>query len=341
MKFSFTLFWLFLAQSLSGDTFAYISGFDTGNIYVVNTVSQSTINTINAPNQASGSCHSLAIDPFGVLAMMVNASNNVCMVDLQTGKPLHTLSVSSELGPFSACNFSGNAFYVLGQSQLTVFSFVGNTTTTATFGIAGVDVDFNGNYAFVVSSDTLYVFDNTPLPNSPPVMITTLPIGSGTTAIATSQDNAFITNQNSNEFKVIDITTPASPSIIVSLGGGMFDNPQDVCLSPGALTAYVSNLFNDTVSFIDITVPGNPSVFYQLSDPNLMRPTAVAVTEDGQNLYVVNSIFSTVGIFNTLNKTNIKYLSFPNEYGTNDITNVNIQSLGNIPQIFQASPSRY
>src|ERR1700730_6312957 len=107
--------------------------------------------------------------------------------------------------------------------------------------------------------------------------------------------NAYITNQGSNNVSVIDTATN---TVIATIPVG--SDPYAVAVSPDGSKVYVANVLSNNVSVIATatnTVIATVTVGLQ--------PAGVAVSPDGSNVYLANEQSDTVSVIATATNTEI------------------------------------
>ena len=97
--------------------------------------------------------------------------------------------------------------------------------------------------------------------------------GSGPSSVAISGRYAYVANFCGSTLQVIDVSNPASPSIVGSVGTGA-KSPISVAVS--GRYAYVANEGSDTLQVIDVSNPAGPSVVGSVVTGG--SPFSVAVT---------------------------------------------------------------
>ena len=97
--------------------------------------------------------------------------------------------------------------------------------------------------------------------------------------------NAYITNEGSDEVTVIDTRTNAVVGATIPVG----DAPWGVAVAPDGGEVYVANLNSGTVSVIDARTNAVAPTF-----PAGTNPISVAVSTDGGRIYVANDNFPVV-----------------------------------------------
>jgi YVTN family beta-propeller protein len=107
--------------------------------------------------------------------------------------------------------------------------------------------------------------------------------------IAGASQFAYITNGDSNNVSVIDISTN-NVTASVSVGS----NPMGVAVSPNGLKVYVGNANSNNISVIDTATNAVIATV-----PVGSNPMGVAVSPDGKNVYIANHISNTVSFFDT------------------------------------------
>ena len=136
-------------------------------------------------------------------------------------------------------------------------------------------------------------------------VITTIPVGSGSSSVAVTPDGsrAYVTNELEATVSVVDIVTNAA---IETIPVGSL--PRDVAITPDGSRAYVANSLSDTLSVIDTATNQVIDTIH-----NLARPLQVAITPNGSRAYVATQGFSppAVSVIDTASNTVIASIPIP------------------------------
>ena len=108
-------------------------------------------------------------------------------------------------------------------------------------------------------------------------------------SIAGAEPFAYITNGDSNNVSVIDVSTNKVTATI-SVGS----NPMGVAVNPNGTKVYVGNANSNNISIIDTATNTVTAAV-----PVGSNPMGIAVSPDGKNVYVTNHLSNTVSFFNT------------------------------------------
>ena len=239
---------------------------------------------------------------------------------IQEPEHTNTLSIGNNAIEMIA---SGQYLYILenngGQIRVVNISIANTPTSVATFGISSAkDIAISGNYAYVVcntTSSNLWVFDI-----STPSSIDTIgsfDLGEAFTSIDISGDYAYITDNTNEKLRIIDISTPASPTQVAevddmySSGAGknnsvwVFDNYAYVFHTPS------SSLNSDIeLSVIDISTPTSPSLISTTTVSSNTIYRISSLFKYGDYLYFDSDGESVVEYINVSNLASVTTGSF-------------------------------
>jgi cytoskeletal protein CcmA (bactofilin family) len=295
------------------------SSSQTGNLVELWNSSNNPLTTFNANGDLTiGGSNSVASGS----ALLVQSTSNAALLTANTsamrvsigsiGTPTGQLYVSGTLPTTNLGSVSTGAtakpaaVYVQGKyayiadnniNKLQIVDIsnpaspVSISNTTANFGPNGVFVQ--GHYAYVTVGSSLLVFDvSNPFA---PTQTGSISTGTNTNSIYVQGKYAYILNTSTNNLKIVDVSNPASMSIVGSTATSSFNNPQSVYVQ--GKYAYVASRNNGQLFAVDVSNPASPSV-----------GTSVSGLGDPQNVYVQGDYAYAVdninGMLRVVNITN-------------------------------------
>jgi YVTN family beta-propeller protein len=116
----------------------------------------------------------------------------------------------------------------------------------------------------------------------------TVPVGQLPTGVAATNTRAYVTDSQSNQLTVVDLTTQPA-SVITSISVGTY--PQAVALSADGKTAYVTNYRSNTLSIVDVSTP-TPTVTKTVA----VGSEPVGVVQYAGSVYVANFASGTISV---------------------------------------------
>ena len=255
-------------------TFAYVVNYfqHTVLMFAINSstgvltaLSPAAVRTDPSNDAANGNSISIAINPAGTFAYVVNHyTNKIAMFAINTStgilSPLSTPSVSSGNDPrWISINPAGTFAYVTNYADntLTIYS-IGNdgiltavNTISAFSGPTQTAIHPSGNYAYVTNS-TANSISILNLQNN--TVIGTVLTGNGPSQIAINPNgtNAYVVNSNSNTVSMYSFGNDGSliPLSTATIATGAF--PVSIGVNPSGAYAYVSNFGDNTMSMYSI-----------------------------------------------------------------------------------------
>lgn len=204
-------------------------------------------------------------------------------------------------------NTTSNNFIVIDISNPSAPSIVRTSTFTGT----PTNIAVSGNYAYVTNQTATSGLQiiNIATPSSPTLTRTVALTGTaGALGVAVSGNYAYVTRAastttNSNEFTVVNITTPASASV----AGGYNNNVQMNEVHINGNYAYVAtSSLTQQMFVINITTPTSPTLTTTYNAGNLSA--ALTITGSGNTVYL--------GSGSLLDAVNVATPSTPARLGT-------------------------
>jgi YVTN family beta-propeller protein len=133
-------------------------------------------------------------------------------------------------------------------------------------------------------------------------IIGNITVGANPLSIAASPDGSkvYVTNSGDGTVSVISTATNTVTATITTFG-----NPAGVAFSPDGTKAYVAD---GVANYVVINTATN-AIITTISTGLTTLPKGIAVTPDGQYIYEVNSNTSTVGVYKTIDNSNVATIS--------------------------------
>lgn len=290
----------------AGSNNAYIPNQWNDTVAVVNTSTNTIVNTITVGSSPFGS----AVSPDGARVYIVNKdSNTVSVINTATNTVIATINVGT--APYCAVVSPDNSkVYVTnyGSNSTTVINATTNTViTNVTVGWhpRGIAVAPNGSKVYVANWDG----DSVSVINASSNTVTnTVSLGGDVYGIAASNTNIYACMYFASKINIIDAATETITSNIT-----VGTNPFGVAIAPDISRIYVTNYGGNSVSVINAT---NKSVITTVSVGT--NPMGVAFSTDESKAYIANWDSNTVSVINTTNNsiiTNITGFNHPNGLG--------------------------
>ena len=296
-----------IAVTSSAPQVAYVTNNGYGNIYAINTTTNTALDTIAVGSQPSG----LSVSPDGLRVYVTNyGGGNVSVINTMTHLVIATINTGSE--PYGLVVSPDNKkVYVanVGSNSIVAIDAVADTVAY------GYTINTNPQ-ALVISPDGNMLYATFPNANAigvinlSAVTFTPVFVGSSPDGIAISPDGSklFVACNNSNFVSVINTS---SLLVIDTINVGT--TPREVCFSPDGSRAYVSNVGSNNVSVINTA---NDSLLNNISVGS--GPWGLCVTPDGSKLYVNNAYGGSVSVINTSSNivsATLNGFSFPQSFG--------------------------
>jgi len=190
---------------------------------------------------------------------------------------------------------SGGGLYMIDTTANTVTQI--ETSTLIGNSPWGVAVSHDGSDVFVVTGDSVLVFNTTSYTQvgsvsglSRPRDITITPDGS----------LAYVADQGSNS---VTVFSTASPYNVIATISGFDHDPWGVAITPDGSHAYVENSATGTVSVIQTSLIGTGSNPITATITGLSQGHSLAVTPDGAYVYVPIYGDNEVAVISTVTNT--------------------------------------
>jgi gliding motility-associated-like protein len=277
--------------ALSG--FAYVPNETDGTVSVINTSTNTVIQTIRVGNQPKA----VVVSPDGSSVYVANFDDNTISV-IATNSNTVVASIYLPGTPLCiAVSPDGKQLYACSQQNDTVYQI-----STATNSITGTIPVGNYPSGLVVSADGKWVYlVNSVYPLTPgsvtvintttDLVATSITVGYNPAYIAISPqgDRVYVTNYASNTVSVI---STANNMVIDTVAVDL--NPNALVVSPDGSRVYVSNYSSNDVSVI------NTNTYEVMANiPVSAAPYGESISSDGNTLYVTGIIYSVVSVVNT------------------------------------------
>ncbi len=270
--------------------FAYIANFNSSNVSVIDTASNTVVATVAVGTNPQG----VSVNPAGTRVYVTNLADSTVSV-INTASNTVTATVAVGASPYGvSVNPAGTRAYVTNASNNSVSVIdTASNTVTATVAVGagpfGVAVNPAGARVYVTnySSNSVSVIDT-----SSNTVAATVPVGSnpGDVAVNPAGTRVYVTNLNSNSVSVIDTV---SNTVVATVAVGSF--PQGVSVNPAGTRVYVTS---DSVSVIDTS---SNAVTATVAVAN--RPYGVSVNPAGTRVYVTNGPQNNVSVIDTASNT--------------------------------------
>jgi len=282
---------LMLVSIGSAAPFAYIPNFNSNNVYVIDTATDTVTATVNVESHPMG----VAVTPDATKVYVTNEfSNTVSVIDTATNQVTANVSVGND--PMGiAVSPDGTKVYVTNviNNTVSVIDTATNnvivTANTAGNNPFGVVVSPDGTKLYVanLNTNTVSIIDTAIGTVTATVNVGSNPMGIAVNPVGTK---VYVTNEFSNTVSVINTTTN-QVTANVSVGS----DPMGVAVSPDGTKVYVTNVISNTISVI------NTATNTVIATVNTIGnyPYGVAVTPDGTKVYVTNFISDTISVIDT------------------------------------------
>ena len=278
---------------MKADSFAYVANFNSHNVSVINTGTNSVVATVAAcSNNPFCSPFGVAITPKGTFAYVTNI-DNVAVINTGTNTVVTTVAVGGGASRDIAITPDGAFAYVVHDSfdSVSVIS-TGTNTMVATVAAGstprGIAFTPDSAFAYVTNSDS----DNVSVINTGTnTVVATVAVDSFPHGIAITPDGAFayVTNSVSDTVSVINTGTN---TVVATVAVDSF--PRGIAFTPDGAFAYVTNQDSNDVSVINTgtnTVVATVAVRF--------APYDIAFTPDGAFAYVTVSGSDNVSVIDT------------------------------------------
>jgi YVTN family beta-propeller protein len=268
---------------------AYVTNFSSGDISVIDVISQTVINTLPVGNDPNG----IVLSPTGDIAYIANNDCNngtVTVVDLVTESIIASIPVTRcvrgiDLTP------DGLFAYVTSDVAPGVVSIINTTTHTVSgtipvgIGPIGIAISSDGTVAYVANSadDSVSVIEL-----STNTVTNTVAVGDNPTGVVFTPDGAFV-YVAANPINVISTTSNAVIATIHTGGDSFW-----VDITPDGETVYATQFSLGTVAVVKTSTNSLIGTV-----PVGDGPQTLSVTPDGTLVYVTNRESDTVTVIST------------------------------------------
>jgi hypothetical protein len=205
----------------------------------------------------------------------------------------------------------GNYFYT---ATNTGKLYVVNVSNPASLSITGVvqpfvnsqmfDVDINDSETYAYLANTvgkgLLVIDITN--KNSPSFVTNVGFAAG--GVRTRGDYVYITKYDSSTaFRIYDVSTPSSPTLVGSVGG--FNFPVPIELHPTDDVAYVGGYNTGNLYAVDVSDPSNPVVHGNVTITGDSQPNFGSINFDNDNqIMIVSTLNGYVTLLSIIDPLN-------------------------------------
>ena len=226
-----------------------------------------------------------------------NGSKQITLTDLigSAGEPdFSCLQETAEISTSSTPNvvavegkyayvahFATSALNIYDISDLTMPMLIGNSAIAA--GIFEIKVA--GNYAYLLQNNMLRIVNISDPTNA--TEVGNIGLGIALERFDISGNYAYVISSFQNSIQVVDISNPASPSLVTTFGGG---NPRAIDIKDQY--AHTVSVSGNNLRIVDISNPASPSLTGTLSLPN--KPSEISVS--GNYAFVLNVLNDSLDI---------------------------------------------
>jgi YVTN family beta-propeller protein len=295
---------------IHGEPFAYVTNSSDATISIIDTATQTVVNTVSTAPHTSP--RGIAVTPDGTQVYVTHFTQNTVSIFDVDGNTLvfnSNFSIAPGASPSSiAITPDGTLAYVADVGGLNVTKInlpnTVNTLATSGFGPISVAISPDGAFAYFANSlnNVLTALDTSD--DSETSIFLGIP-NTSSRGLAVTPDSAFVYVAINNNARVSVIRT-SDFSIVTEVTG--ITSPFGVAITPDGSIVYVTSLSGDSVRRIQTSdntlLPGTISV----GD----GPQGIAVTLDGAFVYVVNNISDDVSIIRTSDNMVIATLAVGN-----------------------------
>jgi len=288
--------------------FAYIGNGASGVISVINTTTNTVVQTIPTSDGPYG----IAVSPDETrvyitfqntnIVSVINTTTNAVVATIPVGTNPIGVAVSPDGQTVYVTNEFGNSVSVINTATNKVVA----TITVGTNPI-GVTVSHDGSLVYVTNefSNTVSVINAQTNTVSYTIIVDVNPIG---LSISSDDTRLYVANNGAGTVSVINTV---ANNILSSINVG--SQPYGLVISPDGSRLYVSNFNSNTVSVI------NTSTGAVITTINVgINPTGISISPDDSQLYVTNSGANTVSVINTATNAVAKSVdigSSPHSFG--------------------------
>ncbi|MBI3961476.1 MAG: beta-propeller fold lactonase family protein, partial [Deinococcus sp.] len=278
-------------QALTPMTLAFIANFNSYDVSVVDTTTNTVVAMVDVEVEPAG----IAVSPSTSRVYVGSAGGNITVIDTTTNTVVATVPAGDRLRGVAVTPDGSRVYAASNFGPVSVIDTATNTViATVDVGDSpfGVAVNPDGTRVYVTNR-----FDNTVLvvDTASNTVVATVGVGISPVGVAVHPNGSrvYVANDGSDTVSVVDT---ASNTVVATVGVGSF--PSGVAVAPDGSRVYVANFGSDTVSVLDaatnlviatVEVGGSPS--------------GVSVTPDGSRVYVANRNSSTVSVLDTVTNT--------------------------------------
>jgi len=273
--------------------FAYIAGYSTGTVLIVDLSNNTIVKTIAVGTQPSR----VAVSPDHSKVYVSNyGSDDISVISTSTNTVIATINIGAQPGGITVSPDNQTVYVTASNAKrLVVINAATNTPVTSIIvgsDPQGVLVTPDGTRVYVANtnSNTVSVINT-----GTNTVINTIPVGSYPIGIAMSPDGSrvYVANSNQGAVGTVSVINAATNKVIATITVG--SNPYGIAVSPDGNTVYVTNNGWNTVSVINAISNG---VTATITTPVAGSPTGVSVSSDGEWVYVENYVTGTVSVIN-------------------------------------------
>jgi YVTN family beta-propeller protein len=286
---------IMLVSSVNAKEYAYVASMDSDTIKVVDTATNTIINSVNVGDQPSV----VAVNPGRTRLYVTNyLSDNVSVIDIATNKVITSVNVAHRpLG--IAVNPTGTRVYVVNRldgfrpGNISVIDTATNSiVTSVNVGPypVGVAVNPAGTRAYVTNpiSNNVSVIDT--MTNT---VVASVNVGESPYGVAVSPDGTRVYVTCERVYIIDTATNTVATSVNVGIA-----HTYGVAVNSAGTRVYVTNPDSDNVSVID-TMTNTVIASVKVGD----SPHDIAVNTDGTRVYVSNFFSSNVSVIDTTTNT--------------------------------------
>jgi YVTN family beta-propeller protein len=284
------------ANAAGGDGMAYVTNFGNGTVSVIDTASQTVVDTIAVGSGPQG----IAVNASGTTAYVANqTSDSVSVIDLGTDTVSATIALPAGFVPnFDVLNTTGTALFVsdLANTTNALVVVINTTNNTITGGIGTGSGDLAYDLAYSSVNKALYIpgAASNSLITSSAAGTTSVAVGTTPTDVAVTPDGsqAYVANNASSSVSVVDLADNAVTATIPTAFG-----PFGVDFNAAGTRAYVTQSVGQ-VSVIDTSTQAVLTTVNVGGDPWIPK-----VDPTGTDLWVPNGGSNTVQLIGLSDNT--------------------------------------
>jgi len=275
--------------------YAYISNYGDRTVSVINTQTNTVVESIPVGSQPQG----VAVSPDGSRVYVTDQeSSMVSVINTSTNAVIANINVDSSPAGI-VVSLDGSKIYVTSSvfNNVDVISTVTNTILAKipVGGLPnGIIISPDGSKVYVANG---YTSDISVINTATNTVEINFSVGSGPTNLAITPDGKFIYVSNSGEYtagNTVSVVSTATYQIVSTITVGF--GPGGIAVSPDGSRVFVIN--DDNISVIN-TATNLVVATIAVGD----RPVGVAFTSDGSSAYVTNEFSNNVSVINTSTNT--------------------------------------